>query len=168
MKKIITLIMLFVMAMGMSATPHSLPLLKPSADEKKQVTSLPVQATALIKRDVTKHTLRPIQVQETTEQNIPSLKPLRKAAAETITLNGDGFLIGPEYEAETGEWYIALEAQGYTFRLCWYGPANSYCGNFSMEDISYEWTWGWYLSATTFYEIHLSDIEMTISEKVTS
>lgn len=168
MKKIITLIMLFVMAMGMSATPHSLPLLKPSADEKKQVTSLPVQATALIKRDVTKHTLRPIQVQETTEQNIPSLKPLHKAAVETITLNGDGFLIGPEYEAETGEWYIALEAQGYTFRLCWYGPADTYCGTFSMDDISQDWTWGWYLSATTFYEIHLSDIEMTISEKVTS
>lgn len=168
MKQIITLIMLFVMAMGMSATPHSLPLLKPSTSEKEQVTSLPVQATALIKRDVTKHTLRPIQVQETTEQNIPSLKPLRKAAAETITLNGDEFLVGPEYEAETGEWYIALEAQGYTFRLCWYGPTNSYCGNFSMEDISYDWTWGWYQSPTTFYEIYLSDIEMTISEKVTS
>lgn len=168
MKKIITLIMLFVMAMGMSATPHSLPLLKPSADEKKQVTSLPVQATALIKRDVTKHTLRPIQVQETTEQNIPSLKPLHKAAAETITLNGDEFLVAPEYEAKTGEWYIALEAQGYTFRLCWYGPADTYCGTFSMDDISQDWTWGWYQSPTAFYEIYLSDIEMTISEKVTS
>ena len=168
MKKIIPLIMLFVMAMGMSATPHSLPLLKSSADEKKQVTSLPVQATALIKRDVTKHTLRPIQVQETTEQNIPSLKPLRKAAAETITLNGDEFLVAPEYEAKTGEWYIALEAQGYTFRLCWYGPADTYCGTFSMDDISQDWTWGWYQSPTTFYQIYLSDIEMTISEKVTS
>lgn len=168
MKNLITLIMLFVMAMGMSATPHSLPLLKPSTSEKEQVTSLPVQATALIKRDVTKHTLRPIQLQETTEQNIPSLKPLRKAAAETITLNGDEFLVGPEYEAETSEWYIALEAQGYTFRLCWYGPADTYCGTFSMDDISQDWTWGWYQSPTTFYEIYLSDIEMTISEKVTS
>ena len=165
MKKIITLIMLFVMAMGMSATPHSLPLLKPSADEQKQVTNLPVQATALIKRDVTKHALRPRQIQESTEQNIPSLTPLRKAAAETITLNGDEFLVGPEYEAETGEWYIALEAQGYTFRLCWYGPADTYCGKFTLDDISYDWTWGWYQSATEFYEIYLSDIEMTISEK---
>ena len=168
MKKIITLIMLFVMAMGMSATPHTLPLLKPSADEQKQVTSLPVQATALIKRDMQKHTLRPMQQQETKEQNIPSLKPLHKAAAETITLNGDEFLIAPEYEAETSEWYIALEAQGYTFRLCWYGPADTYCGTFSMKDISQDWTWGWYQSPTTFYEIYLSDIEMTISEKVTS
>ena len=168
MKKIITLIMLFVMAMGMSATPHSLPLLKPSTSEKEQVTSLPVQATAQMKRDVTKHALRPRQIQESTEQNIPSLTTLRKAEAEAITLNGEGFLVGPEYEEETGEWYIALEAQGYTFRLCWYGTADTYCGNFTMDDISNDWTWGWYQSATTFFEIYLSDIDMTISEKATS
>ena len=169
MKKIFTLIVLSVVAIAMLAVPQtSLPLLTQAVSDDVQATVASMPAMARLKQHVTKHVLRPMQMDVIEEQtdNLATL-PLRKTQAETITLNGDGFLVGPEYEAETSEWYIALEAQGYTFRLCWYGPADTYCGQFTMDDISTEWTWGWYQSATLFYEIYLSDIEMTISEKAT-
>lgn len=156
MRKIFTLITLAIVATAMLAVaPAKLPVLEQA---KNNTEKRAAQATAMVHphRYLDKHAVR------------PTFAAMQQADANTITLNADGFLVGPEYEAETGEWYIALEAQGYTFRLCWYGPANSYCGNFSMEDISYDWTWGWFQSATTFYQIYLSDIEMTISEKVTS
>ena len=169
MKKIFTLIMLSVVAISMMAVPQtSLPLLGKTASKKAQTTEVATRAMAQLKSDVTKHALRPIKAEVAEKQDLlPALTPLRKAEAEVITLNADGFLVGPEYEAEAGEWYIALEAQGYTFRLCWYGNADSYCGSFTMDDIVNEWTWGWYQSATTFYEFILTDIEMTISEKTT-
>ena len=156
MRKIFTLITLAMVATAMLAVaPAKLPALEQA---KNNTEKRAAQATAMVHphRYLDKHAVR------------PTFAAMQQTDANTITLNADGFLVGPEYEAETGEWYIALEAQGYTFRLCWYGPANSYCGNFSMEDISYDWTWGWYQSPTTFYQIYLSDIEMTISEKVTS
>lgn len=170
MKKIFSLILLYMMAMTIVAAPQtSLPQLTPQASNKDQAPSAPVQTVSLLKRDIKKQALRPAQIEPNQESVDNSLlKPLQKAAASTTTLNGEGFLVGPEYEAETGEWYIALEAQGYTFRLCWYGPADTYCGKFTMDDISYDWTWGWYQSPTLFYEIRLSDVEMAISEKVTS
>ena len=170
MKKIFSIILLYVVAMTIVAAPQtSLPQLTLQASNKAQVASAPVKTVSLLKRDIKKHALRPAQAELNQESvDNPLLPPLQKAAASTTTLNGEGFLVGPEYEAETGEWYIALEAQGYTFRLCWYGPADTYCGKFTMDDISYDWTWGWYQSATSFFEIYLSDIEMTISEKVTS
>ena len=90
----------------------------------------------------------------------------KKAAAADIVLNGEGFLVGPEYEA--GEWYIALEAQGYTFRLCWYGDEDNYCGTYTFDDMSMEYSWGWYQSADMFYEIYFQDVTMTVSEKVES
>lgn len=169
MKKIFTLIMLSVVAISMMAVPQtSLPLLGQTASKKAQTTEVATRAIAQLKSDVTKHALRPTKAEVAEKQDLlPALTPLRKAEAEVITLNADGFLVGPEYEAETGEWYVALEAQGYTFRLCWYGNADSYCGSFTMDDIVNEWTWGWYQSATTFYEFILTDIEMTISEKTT-
>ena len=94
------------------------------------------------------------------------LAPIAKATAQTIDLNGEGFLVGPEYEAASGEWYIALEAQGYTFRLCWYGDEDNYCGTYVYEDMSMDYSWGWYQSADMFYEIYFADVTMTISEKV--
>ena len=168
MKKIFTLMLLSVVAWAMVAAPQtSLPLLTQDASGQESVASTP--AMAQLKREVKKHALRPTQLEMIKERaTSPAIRPLQQAVASTVTLNGEGFLVGPEYEAETGEWYIALEAQGYTFRLCWYGPADTYCGKYTMDDISYEWTWGWYQSATSFFEIYLSDIEMTISEKVTS
>ena len=153
MKKIFTLITLAMVAIAVLAVaPAKLPAL---VQAKNNTEKLATQATAMVHphRYLDKHAIR------------PAFAAMQQTAAEPITLNGEGFLVGPEYEAETGEWYIALEAQGYTFRLCWYGPADTYCGKFTLDDISYDWTWGWYQSATEFYEIYLSDIEMTISEK---
>lgn len=105
---------------------------------------------------------------QTAERKAPThrIAPIAKTAAETVVLNGEGFLVGPEYEAATGEWYVALEAQGYTFRLCWYGEEDNYCGSYAFEDMSMEYSWGWYQSAVSFYEIYFADVSMTISEKV--
>ena len=168
MKKIFTLIMLSVVAISMMAVPQtSLPLLSKIASKKAQTTEVATRAIAQLKSDVTKHALRPTKA-KVAEQQDNHLTPLRKAETEsdTIVLNADGFLVGPEYEAEAGEWYIALEAQGYTFRLCWYGDKNSYCGTYSFDDMSMEYSWGWYQSADMFYEIYFQDITMTVSEKV--
>ena len=120
------------------------------------------QVMHALKQDLSK---RPAPAAEAIKRAPHRIAPAANVAAATIDLYCDGFLVGPEYEAETREWYIALEAQGYTFRLCWYGDADTYCGHFVFEDISWEYTWGWYQSADLFYEIYPSDITMTISEK---
>ena len=118
----------------------------------------------LINQDLTKRA-NPAAVAEKSFNKQHALG-MKKAAAEDIVLNGEGFLVGPEYEAETGEWYIALEAQGYTFRLCWYGDEDNYCGTYTFDDMSMDYSWGWYQSADMFYEIYFQDVTMTISEKV--
>ncbi len=99
------------------------------------------------------------------QQPITSTAIAKKAPAEVISLNGEGFLVGPEYDPETSEWYIALEAQGYTFRLCWFGVEDDFTGTYTFDDISWDWTWGWYSSNDSFYEIYFQDVTMTISEK---
>jgi hypothetical protein len=102
MKKIFTFILLSVVAIATSALPHSsLPLLTPAASDNTPAQEAVAQAMMQFKRDVTKHALRPMQAE----------KKQAKAKQDTIILNSDCFLIGPEYEAETSEWYIALESQ---------------------------------------------------------
>ena len=118
----------------------------------------------LINQDLTKRA-NPAAVAEKSFNKQHALG-MKKAAAEDIVLNGEGFLVGPDYEAATGEWYIALEAQGYTFRLCWYGDEDNYCGTYTFDDMSMEYSWGWYESVDMFYEIYFEDVTMTISEKV--
>lgn len=106
------------------------------------------------------------QLQTTThEAKLIASPTAKKAPAEVITLTGEGFLVGPEYEAETGEWYVACEAQGYTFRLCWYSTADNFTGTFNIDDIDLEDSWGWFQSDDLFYEIFYSDVTMTVSEK---
>lgn len=122
------------------------------------------RALRLIRQDVTKRA-NPAAVAEKSLNKQHALG-LKKATAEDIVLNGEGFLVGPEYEVGTGEWYIALEAQGYTFRLCWYGDEDNYCGTYTFDDMSMEYSWGWYQSADMFYEIYFQDVTMTVSEKV--
>ena len=163
MKKIFTIFMvLMVGASILASSPMKLP-------KKEQVLNTKPMATMSQLTDVQKKVVRPSSADASDVRRHPAASyamPLkREAKAEVISLNGDGFLVGPEYEAETGEWYIALEAQGYTFRLCWYSNEESYCGEYTFDDISWDWTWGWYQSSNSFYEIHLSDITMSISEK---
>ena len=169
MKKIFTFILLSVVAIATSALPHSsLPLLTQAASDNTQAQEAVAQAMMQFKRDVTKHALRPMQAEATPSQDYSiGLTPLRKADAEPIVLNGQEFLVGPEYEAKTQEWYIALEAQGYTFRICWTGSADTYCGKVTLDNLVPEWTWGWYQSATQFYEITVRDIDVTVSEETT-
>lgn len=161
MKKIVTLFMVAFMAMNLWATP---------ATQMKKLSDAPTQsskqdyALRLINQDLTKRA-NPSAVAEKTFNKQHTLG-IKKAAAADIVLNGEGFLVGPEYEAATGEWYIALEAQGYTFRLCWFGDEDNYCGTYTFDDMSMEYSWGWYQSADMFYEIYFQDVTMTVSEKV--
>ena len=161
MKKIFTLFFVVVWAMGLVAAPST---------ELKKLSSAPAQssnqqrALRLIKQDVTKRA-NPAAVAEKSFSKEYALG-VKKAAAADIVLNGEGFLVGPEWEAATGEWYIALEAQGYTFRLCWFGDEDDYCGTYTYDDMSMDYSWGWYQSADVFYEIYFQDVTMTISEKV--
>ena len=148
------------MAMGLVAAPAT--ELKKLADAPAH-TANQQRALRMINQDLTKRA-NPSMVKKS--MNKKHALAAKKAAAADIMLNGDGFLVGPEYEAATGEWYIALEAQGYTFRLCWYGDKDNYCGSYSFDDISMEYSWGWYQSADMFYEIYFQDVTMTISEKV--
>lgn len=161
MKKLFSLCLLAFVAMSLVAAPAT--QLKnlsdasaPSANQQR--------ALRLINQDWTKRA-NPAAVSEKSFNKQHALG-MKKAAAEDIVLNGEGFLVGPEYEAETGEWYIALEAQGYTFRLCWYGDEDNYCGTYTFDDMSMDYSWGWYQSADMFYEIYFQDVTMTISEKV--
>ena len=160
MKKIFTLFLVAFMAMGLVAAPAT--ELKKLADAPAH-TANQQRALRMINQDLTKRA-NPSMVKKS--MNKKHALAAKKAAAADIMLNGDGFLVGPEYEAATGEWYIALEAQGYTFRLCWYGDQDNYCGSYSFDDISMEYSWGWYQSVDMFYEIYFQDVTMTISEKV--
>ena len=163
MKKLVTLFMVVLMAMTLVAAPTT---------QIKRLSETPVKsvnqehALRLIKQDVRKRANKAAVKHNDKSFDKQHAMPMKKAAAATIELNADGFLVGPEYEAATGEWYIALEAQGYTFRLCWYGDENNYCGTYAFEDMSMEYSWGWFQSVDMFYEIYFSDVTMTISEKV--
>ena len=167
MKKIFTTIFvaLVAMAVSVSAAPTKLTKL----DDASQKVEKQEKVLRMLKQNVDKHVTRPEQVQQETSfvaKQKCALPSMQKAMAADIVLNGEGFLVGPEYEAATGEWYVAFEAQGYTFRLCWYGNEDNYCGIYTFDDISMEYSWGWFQSADMFYEIYFSDVTMTISEKV--
>ena len=161
MKKLFSLFLVAFMAMSLAAAP---------ATQLKNLSDAPAQsanqqrALRLINQDVTKRA-NPAAVAEKSFSKRHALG-MKKATAEDILLNGEGFLVGPEYEAATGEWYIALEAQGYTFRLCWFGDEDNYCGTYTFDDMSMDYSWGWYQSADMFYQIYFQDVTMTISEKV--
>ncbi len=161
MKKIFTMFYSFVIATMLIAAPQTkLTLLSPDADAK-----LHPQVLHALTHDLSK---RALPANHEMDRKAPQhrLAPIAKTTMETINLTADGFLVGPEYEVATGEWYIVLEAQGYTFRFCWFGEENNYCGTYAFEDMSMEYSWGWYQSADMFYEIYYADVTMTITEKV--
>ena len=146
--------------MQVAAAPTKLATLSPDSD-----TQLHPQAVRMLTHDLNK---RAVPANQEVARKAPQhrLAPCAKATTETINLTGEGFLVGPEYEGATGEWYIALEAQGYTFRLCWFGDEDNYCGTYTFDNMSMEYSWGWFQSADMFYEIYFQDVTMTISEKV--
>ncbi|MEE0921745.1 MAG: hypothetical protein U0L47_04545 [Paludibacteraceae bacterium] len=161
MKKITVLFLSCAAAIMLVAAPQTkLATLSPDADTK-----LHPQVLHALTHDLSKRAL-PANQEVVRQAPQHRLAPCAKATTETINLTGDGFLVGPEYEVATGEWYIALEAQGYTFRLCWYGDEDDYCGTYTFDDMSMDYSWGWYQSADMFYEIYFQDVTMTISEKV--
>ena len=158
MKKILTLFCSLVAAAMLFAAPQiKLAPMSPATDTK-----LHPQVLHALTQDLSK---RPAPATETIQRAPNRLATTAMVPPAPICLNGEGFLVGPEYEPATKEWYVALEAEGYTFRLCWYGEADTYCGTYVFEDISWEYTWGWFQSADMFYEIYFQDITMTVSEE---
>ena len=158
MKKLTILFLSWVAAIMLVAAPQSkLATLSPDADTK-----LHPQVLHALTQDLSK---RPAPATETIQRAPNRLATTAMVPPAPICLNGEGFLVGPEYDPATKEWYVAFEAQGYTFRLCWYGDKDNYCGSYSFDDISMEYSWGWYQSADMFYEIYFQDVTMTISEK---
>ena len=158
MKKILTLFCSLVAAVVLFAAPQiKLAPMSPAADTK-----LHPQVLHALTQDLSK---RPAPATETIQRVPNRLATTAIDPPAPICLNGEGFLVGPEYDPATQEWYVALEAEGYTFRLCWYGEADTYCGTYVFEDISWEYTWGWFQSADMFYEIYFQDIIMTVSEE---
>ena len=160
MKKIFTLCLIAFMAMGLVAAPAT--QLKKLADAPMH-TAKQQRALRMINQDLTKRANPAVAKKSMNKKHTLAVN---KAATAAISLNADGFLVGPEYEAATEEWYIALEAQGYTFRLCWYGDENNYCGTYAFDNMSMEYSWGWFQSVDMFYEIYFQDVTMTISETV--
>lgn len=165
MKKIFTLLMATVVTLSLSAlTPYDLGKKLPTGHATKM---LHPQVVRALTHDPSKRAL-PANHEVARKAPQHRLAPIAKTAMDTINLTGEGFLVGPEYDFATKEWYVALSAQGYTFRLCWYGEADTYCGTYLFEDISWDWTWGWFQSADLFYEIYFQDITMTVSEEIIS
>ena len=99
------------------------------------------------------------------QQPIASAPIAKKAPAEVINLTSEEFIVGPEYEAETGEWYAVCEAQGYTFRLCWRADEDDFTGTFETFDFDMEDSWGWFQADNLFYEIYYAEVTMTVSEE---
>ena len=158
MKKILTLFCSLVAAAMLFAAPQiKLAPMSPATDTK-----LHPQVLHALTQDLSK---RPAPATETIQRVPNRLATTAMVPPAPICLNGEGFLVGPEYDPATKEWYVALEAEGYTFRLCWFGEADTYCGTYVFEDISWEYTWGWFQSADLFYEIYFQDITMTVSEE---
>ena len=161
MKKLFTLLFVTLWVMVIVAAPTT--QLK-NLSNAHALSANQQRALRLINQDLTKRA-NPTAVVEQSFNKQHALG-MKKVAAADIVLNGEGFLVGPEYETATGEWYIALEAQGYTFRLCWFGDEDDYCGTYTFDDMNMEYSWGWYQSAEMFYEIYFQDVTMTVSEKV--
>lgn len=161
MKKLFTLLFVTLWVMGIVAAPT---IQLKNLSNAHALSAHQQRAWRLINQDLTKRA-NPAAVVEKSFSKQHALG-MKKAAAADIVLNGEGFLVEPEYEAATGEWYIALEAQGYTFRLCWFGDEDSYCGTYTFDDMSMDYSWGWYQAPDMFYEIYFQDVTMTISEKV--
>ena len=159
MKKIFTLFIALMAAITLLAVSQiKLAPMSPAADTK-----LHPQVVRALTHDLSK---RPAPDAATIQRAPNRLAPTAMVPpAPYIPLYGEGFLVGPEYDPATKEWYVALEAEGYTFRLCWFGEADTYCGTYVFEDISWEYTWGWYQSTDLFYEIYFQDITMTVSEE---
>lgn len=171
MKKIFTLFVAIVAAMSIIAQPQpQLPKVqvKQAQHGKEVVAKTPAQEQAIkaLKYDLTKRVANPAMPAKYAKQEAQfPIKPAQKLTQGTIQLDGGEFVVGPEYEEATREWYIAVQSNGYTFRLCWFGNADTYCGSYTMDDISYDYSWGWFQSSDMFYEIYFTDVQMTVSEK---
>ena len=110
MKKIAILFLSWVAAIMLVAAPQTkLATLSTATDTK-----LHPQVLQALTHDLSKRTA-PANQEVTRKAPQYRVAPMAKATMETIKLNGEGFLVGPEYDFATKEWYVALSAQGYTF-----------------------------------------------------
>ena len=163
MKKIFSILIVLVLSVALFATPQSKIALLNETEISNSLEMKKILETFGTSKSI--KVSPKVQPADVRMENDLSLFAGKKTPAEVISLTGEGFLVGPEFEAETNEWYVACEAQGYTFRLCWYGTAEDFTGSFDVSDIDLEDSWGWFESSDLFYEIYYADVTMTVSEK---
>lgn len=165
MKKLYILIVALFTLLSLQAASTKLQQVSSVSNSKTPVlTTNQKRALELATQDLSKHVLHPQQTPIQKMQAKHSIS-LPQRTTNAVELDGGVFLVEPEYEAATGEWYVAVESHGYTFRICWYGSENTFCGTYTMDDISMEYSWGWFQSDDLFYEIYFTDVNLFVSEQ---
>ena len=165
MKKLYILIVALFTLLSLQAASTKLQQVSSVSNSKTPVlTTNQKRALELATQDLSKHVLHPQQTPIQKMQAKHSIS-LPQRTTNAVELDGGVFLVEPEYEAATGEWYVAVESHGYTFRICWYGSEDTFCGTYTMDDISMEYSWGWFQSDDLFYEIYFTDVNLFVSEQ---
>lgn len=137
MKKIFTLFMATVVAMGMMAVPQVKKVgkkVQPTSKEQMEAKT-PVQVKTLEFAKEAK-ALRGFERPETSIKKVPAKSPLKVAAAQaadTVKLHFDAFSVVPEYYEEDGDWYMAFSANGWIVKFDI--VSSSYVGTFTEEDL---------------------------------
>ena len=153
MKKILSLFIAIVVAVGMFALPKS-----PIFAYKKTIPTGVEQITQdnrmMEKVQANRHKAvmqrNFVRPEVGSAKKAPTAMPTKKVGGrgETITLNMD-FYVGPEYEELHGDWYIALgDKEGRGVRLNWYAPKgennDGYVGTFTTRDFEVSNSYMWY------------------------
>lgn len=173
MKKIFTLFVAFVVCATAFATPQ-LPEL--AGKKAMQVKKAEVMAPAQVKaQEITKAKAlqRDFVLPEGTKRVAPLATPKKvtKATTEgqTFTLNFDGIAVGPEYYPESGDWYVAVGDDDWTFKLDWYGEEgenkDGYLGTWTTEDFDLDYS---YILDPNWDVVEMETITMTITKTTVS
>ena len=169
MKKLFTLFMATVVAMSMMALPQNVKLAgkkaKPASKEQFEAKN-PAQAKVLEMAKDAK-VLRNFKRVEKEVKKVPAKSPLKVAAAQTantIKLHFNGFSTVPEWNEESGDWFMAC-SNGEGWILEFDILAESYVGTFTEENLDLSYS---YMLTEYDEYVDYEKVAMTISETVKS
>ena len=169
MKKLFTLFMATVVAMSMMALPQNVKLAgkneKPASKEQFEAKT-PAQAKTLEMAKAAK-VLRNFERVEKEVKKLPAKSPLKAAAAQTantIKLHFNGFSTVPEWNEESGDWYMAC-SNGEGWIVKFDILAESYVGTFTESDLDLYYS---YILTDMGENVEYEKVVLTISETVKS
>ena len=169
MKKLFTLFMATVVAMSMMALPQNVKLAgkneKPASKEQFEAKT-PAQAKTLEMAKAAK-VLRNFERVEKEVKKLPAKSPLKAAAAQTantIKLHFNGFYTVPEWNEESGDWYMAC-SNGEGWIVKFDILAESYVGTFTESDLDLYYS---YILTDMGENVEYEKVVLTISETVKS